>query len=96
MKKDKKRNENNLKPKKSTEEGNITRKTKSKEDTVTDQLESIHLSDNEDEVMCPICNQDVGGLWICCDECNTWFHTSCLRISSQNIPDVYVCVSCGN
>lgn len=41
-------------------------------------------------------NKQIG--WICCDSCNLWFHTVCVRISDLLLPEIgnfwYFCTSC--
>ena len=66
-------------------------------------LSLIQLSDNDDsseseeDTVCPKCGRmysDSGGLWVCCDGCNQWFHLKCTNIKKRNIPDFYYCENC--
>ena len=33
-------------------------------------------------------------LWVECEECTLWFHTSCVEINAKDIPDVFLCPEC--
>ncbi len=50
------------------------------------------------EASCGVCGEEyqdeteVVENWIACDECNTWFHWSCLDISKE--PESFVCAWC--
>ena len=67
------------------------------------KVTEIQLSDNDDsseseeDTVCPKCGRmysDSGGLWVCCDGCNQWFHLKCTNIKKRNIPDFYYCENC--
>ena len=48
--------------------------------------------DSEDVVNC-ICgvDHDDGKWMICCDVCNTWLHTNCLRLTKRKIKALVTC-----
>lgn len=83
-----------------------TEKEKEKEVNVLSlvhKFTEIQLSDNDDsseseeDTVCPKCGRmysDSGGLWVCCDGCNQWFHLRCTNIKKRNIPDFYYCENC--
>ena len=48
---------------------------------------------------CPLCHRgqdesEEGSRWICCDQCERWFHFDCLNIIADDVPDVFVCSEC--
>ena len=49
---------------------------------------------------CGLCNEqyveytDEEEKWICCEECETWFHFVCVGVDDSNIPDDYFCKQC--
>ena len=53
------------------------------------------LSENEDDIECPICCiKGLGCQWICCDNCDTWYHTHCTDVDPDNVPNIFFCTSC--
>ena len=32
--------------------------------------------------------------WIACDKCNNWFHSHCVGIKQENVPEVFLCPKC--
>ena len=32
--------------------------------------------------------------WVCCDNCNQWFHCACVNIRKDSIPENYFCFNC--
>ena len=58
---------------------------------------STNSESDVDECSCGICDVKYGTddkLWIECNECTLWFHTSCVHIDDQCIPDVFLCFDC--
>jgi len=57
---------------------------------------AVSTSSSVNRDLCQACGADLRRRrvinWVCCDECNQWYHTSCVHISS--IPDRYVCGQC--
>ena len=54
-------------------------------------------SDEEGEYPCGVCDAIYGTdeeLWISCDNCKLWFHTSCVNIDEGDIPDEFLCPEC--
>ena len=33
-------------------------------------------------------------IWIECSNCKAWYHTSCVEVEDNNIPDVFMCFEC--
>ena len=53
------------------------------------------ISENEDDIECPICCiKGLGCQWICCDNCDTWYHTHCTDVDPDNVPNIFFCTSC--
>ena len=57
------------------------------------------LEDDGDECFCGVCEVQYGTeleskIWIECSSCKGWYHTSCVQVDSNNIPDIFVCVEC--
>ena len=53
------------------------------------------VSDDEGDVECPVCH--IHGLscqWICCDNCDVWYHTHCTDANPDRIPDMFYCFQC--
>ena len=53
------------------------------------------VSDDEGDVECPVCH--IHGLscqWICCDNCDVWYHTHCTDANPDRIPDIFYCFQC--
>uniref|UniRef100_A0A7N0V797 PHD finger protein ALFIN-LIKE n=1 Tax=Kalanchoe fedtschenkoi TaxID=63787 RepID=A0A7N0V797_KALFE len=55
--------------------------------------------DNPDEV-CGKCNEyySLGEFWICCDECDKWFHGKCVKVTEAEATNMkrYTCPSCSS
>ena len=32
--------------------------------------------------------------WICCDNCDVWYHTHCTVANPDRIPDIFYCFQC--
>ena len=60
--------------------------------SLPDELNQLQLSD--DDVECPKCNLFVDCQWICCDNCNVWYHMHCTSLSPNDIPDEFYCENC--
>ncbi|XP_071160965.1 putative uncharacterized protein DDB_G0268364 [Mytilus edulis] len=57
------------------------------------------MQDDIDICLCPICKEESQENTIACDECNEWFHYSCLKLSTMEVnkmdPDTpYICDLC--
>ena len=71
-------------------------------ETVEDLFAGLQLahdtSSESDDAVCPKCGLTYSadnGLWICCDECNSWYDLRCANIrDKRNIPDVFYCEKC--
>ena len=53
--------------------------------------------DSDDEAQCGICKAPYGfddELWIQCEHCEEWMHTTCVDIDAKSIPDIFVCMKC--
>ena len=58
-----------------------------------DDVSSEEGDGEEDD--CPMCH--VKGLtcqWICCDYCDTWFHTHCTEANPDCLLDIFFCSKC--
>ena len=52
--------------------------------------EEVSNSEDDDDVDCPVCH--VRGLscqWICCDDCNVWYHMHCTDADPGDLPDMF-------
>ena len=57
------------------------------------------MQDDIDICLCPMCKEESQENTIACDECNEWFHYSCLKLSTMEVnkmdPDTpYICDLC--
>ena len=54
-------------------------------------FEAFHISDNNENVECPVCRCDLEtARWICCDKCDTWYHIQCIRVNEFDIPAMFL------
>ncbi|XP_071149211.1 uncharacterized protein [Mytilus edulis] len=56
---------------------------------------------NENSYKCPICREESENNTIACEECNEWFHYTCLKLTEMEIrkidPDIpYICDLCND
>ena len=59
----------------------------------TKQLDNVIDILNKLPWICSICNQDLSVSSMGCDDCNTWFHLSCLEVKSA--PKIsWLCMTC--
>ena len=80
------------------------RQTSTKMERIEERLATLTVSDSdssaeEDETLCSkcgiVCKDDVNGLWICCDGCDSWFCFKCTTVPSKDcVPDFSFCESC--
>ena len=56
------------------------------------------INEQEDEYFCGICrvhgNDD--DVWIECEACLSWYHTTCVNVDKLSIPDEFTCDECHN
>lgn len=55
------------------------------------------VENEEEEQPCPTCHMVANPdsqFWICCDECNTWYHDVCEGLTSMVTSDTYICLNC--
>ena len=53
--------------------------------------------DENEEYFCGVCHIKYGAddeVWIQCNNCATWYHTTCVEVDIDNIPDVFLCFEC--
>ena len=68
---------------------------KEKEKKEKRQEREIKRRQKEEGDDCPVCH--VSGLscqWICCDNCNVWYHTHCTDANPDSLPDMFYCLKC--
>ena len=63
------------------------------------QTESTNVTEVNLIYRCPICREEAQEKTTACDECNEWYHYSCLKISQLEInkidPNIpYICDLC--
>ena len=58
----------------------------------------VNASDDEEsDVECPICHVKEGQSscqWVCCDNCDIWYHTHCTDVDQDDLPDIFYCLKC--
>ena len=60
-------------------------------------INATSVENEEEEQPCPTCHMVANPdsqFWICCDECNTWYHDVCEGLTSMVTSDTYICLSC--
>ena len=60
---------------------------------------SVQDDRQDDECFCGVCEVKYGTeleskIWIECSNCKAWYHTSCVEVEDNNIPDVFMCFEC--
>ena len=55
-------------------------------------------SNDASDAECPKCglvygDGDSDDLWICCDNCNTWYDLKCTSVACDNLPEIFHCDS---
>ncbi|CAC5391685.1 unnamed protein product [Mytilus coruscus] len=48
--------------------------------------QDMQMQDDINICLCPICKEESQENTIACDECNEWYHYSCLRLSTMKLP----------
>ena len=49
----------------------------------------------EDDGDCPVCHvQRLSCRWICCDNCDMWYHMHCTDVNPNRVPDIFYCSRC--
>lgn len=96
--KDKKKKEREKRKQEKEEKIREKEMKKKVERTLRRKFADMHITEDEDNAICPKCGLAYGdddGLWVCCDECDEWFNFECTNISDEEfIPDIFVCDSC--
>ena len=94
--KEEKRKERERKRLLKDQEKKKSRRVKKQDDKFCENVSDEDVESNdEDEVECPVCH--LGGLscqWICCDNCDIWYHTHCTDVNPKRLPDTFYCPSC--
>ncbi|CAC5393779.1 unnamed protein product [Mytilus coruscus] len=72
-----------------------------KHDDEFDEGEDQQQQQNENSYKCPICREESENNTIAYDECNEWFHYTCLKLTEMEIrkidPDIpYICDLCND
>ena len=73
----------------------VKKPTRNVSDLSNSEEEVSSGEEDDEDVECPVCH--VHGLscqWICCDNCNVWYHTRCTDADPDNIPDIFYCFKC--
>jgi hypothetical protein len=62
----------------------------------TSNAEEVSNSeDDDDNVDCPVCHiRKLSCQWICCDNCNVWYHTHCTDANPDDLPEMFHCLKC--
>ena len=73
--------------------------SKAKADTLEDEPEVQYDREGDDECFCGVCEVEYGTeleskMWIECSNCKAWYHTFCVEMEDNNIPDVLMCFKC--
>ena len=71
-------------------------RAQARKDVGTEDSSNID-SDEEGEYPCGMCDAIYGTdeeLWISCDTCKLWFHTSCVNIDEGDVPVEFLCPKC--
>ena len=60
---------------------------------------SVQDDQEDEECFCGVCEVKYGTeleskIWIECSNCKAWYHTSCVEVEDNNIPDVFMCFNC--
>ena len=61
------------------------------------ELLNICSESSESEAECPKCGLIYGAtqdIWICCNQCVTWFDLRCAKVSKNDIPEEFYCSDC--
>ena len=51
--------------------------------------------EDDDDVDFPVCHIcALSCQWICCDNCNVWYHTHCTDANPDDLPEMFHCLKC--
>ena len=82
-------------------EENVVEENVIEENVVEENVIEENVCENENvETKCGVCNEEYEEktveeeVWIQCDSCLLWFHTHCVSIKPDAIPDTFLCGSC--
>ena len=75
--------------------------TDKKEDSEDEPEEECSVQDDrkDDECFCGVCEVKYrteleSKIWIECSNCKAWYHSSCVEVEDNHIPDVFMCFEC--